>query len=601
MIVGPTTHGEKIEKSLASGRLFGRRELFLLVVVPAVFLCIGRFQFFPPPGWVDPGIYLGYFLNFPQALKNFGPVYFSTRLPWTLVGFLAHRIFAPDVAQYVLDFGFYYLALGAIYLIVAPRYGRAAGVVAAWWLAFNPLWIAAVMRGYVDGPAMSYLFGALACLINSGRLFGRRVDLCLFGAFVALSVLTQLVLGLFIVCAIGAYILAERPQWRDFCGIVVWGGVGIVAATVSLSLFGAVLGAPYFFFAASLPQVKQAFSGFGINYRLPLAEWLPTAYRLLPAFAFAITGAVFAYWHRARRPAMVIGASVFLWASIAGLAANDFSLNNISLQVSHYASYLLLGQALTFAALAGELVCEGAEASGRHLTLLLAMIFAASIPVLAVERVWAWEAASRAIFTFWMLPAALFAVAAVAAVRGRGRIALPLLMLATALAASANLDTRRIFQVSDNPDYQPFYQAAIRLNDIVEGAHRDRRLLLWYNAQSFSTGDPRRDAWLVLDLYFDGTDYRLNALDSLAALWLWDRALLNREMPALTAREAKKVITPGGITSVVLLCQRVDDCASGVAALQAYGITTELRVRERIVEGELIDLTVIIVDARSTS
>ena len=79
----------------------------------------------------------------------------------------------------VLGFRFYF-AIGSVYLIILPRYGRVGGVAAAWWLAFNPLWLAAVTRGYVDGPAMAFMLARIACLINRHRLLGLRRDLFLW-------------------------------------------------------------------------------------------------------------------------------------------------------------------------------------------------------------------------------------------------------------------------------------------------------------------------------------------------------------------------------------------------------------------------------------
>src|ERR1700733_4953886 len=110
------------------GIRFGWYEALLLMVVPAVFLGIARFELFPPPGWVDPEMYLGFFLNFPRALARFGPDYFSMRLPWTLMGFAAHRILAPNMANYAMVLSFYYLAIGSAYLIMVPRYGRIGGI-----------------------------------------------------------------------------------------------------------------------------------------------------------------------------------------------------------------------------------------------------------------------------------------------------------------------------------------------------------------------------------------------------------------------------------------------------------------------------------------
>jgi hypothetical protein len=169
------------------------------------------------------------------------------------------------------------------------------------------------------------------------------------------------------------------------------------------------------------------------------------------------------------------------------------------------------------------------------------------------------------------------------------------------VAGTVNLDTRRIFQISGNPDYKPYYRAAIRLNDIVQGAGLDnRRLYFWYDRAAYTTGESRRDAWLIFHHSFAGAKMDLGVLDSLTSLWLWDRTNLNFEMPRLTAGEAHGIAASTPSASLILLCQRESDCATGVEALAAQGIATDTRVRERIVEGGGLDLTVLIVDVRKS-
>ena len=102
-----------------------------MAILPLAFLLLGPFQLFPPPGWVDAGMYLGYFLDFPRKLAEFGPNYHAMRLPFALTGFLAHRILSPDFANYVLVLGFHYLALFSVYFAVRARHSRAAAISAA--------------------------------------------------------------------------------------------------------------------------------------------------------------------------------------------------------------------------------------------------------------------------------------------------------------------------------------------------------------------------------------------------------------------------------------------------------------------------------------
>src|SRR4029434_11176831 len=125
-------------------------EIVALGVLPIPIACVLPIQLYPPPGWVDPGLYLGYFLNLPVLLDRFGADYYGMRLPWVLSGFVMHRLLPPVIAHLVLILSFHLLASVSLYLIVAPRHGRCAGLISSLFLTVNPMWIAAVTRGYVD-------------------------------------------------------------------------------------------------------------------------------------------------------------------------------------------------------------------------------------------------------------------------------------------------------------------------------------------------------------------------------------------------------------------------------------------------------------------
>ena len=454
----PTEAGPHVLPIQVPAIRFGWYEVLLLVVVPVVFLWAGRFELFPPPGWVDPEMYLGYFLNFPRALTRFGPDYFSMRLPWTLTGFVVHRVLAPNMANYAMVLGFHYLALGSAYLIMLPKYGRLGGIAAAWWLAFSPLWLAAVTRGYVDGPAMAYMLAGFACLINRGRLLGRRQDLCLAGGCWALAAFTHPMLVFLTAMGGCAWLLGARPDRSELLETAVWTALGGITTTIGLALAGWALGAPFLFFTVYVGTVKNAVAGSGLNFARPMADWLPGAYRMLPPFAFVAIGGAFLLSRRDRRPwsGMVLPATGLLLATIVWLAVWNLLTNGVTFQVPHYASYLLPAQALVFGALAGEVLNEAETDRRTRLVALAALLVAALLPVLAAERLWQWEAAWRAGLAFWFVPGGVFALAAAMIAGPYRRAALPLLLLATVVAGTVNLDTRRIFQISGNPDYKPY-------------------------------------------------------------------------------------------------------------------------------------------------
>ena len=206
----------------------------------------------------------------------------------------------------------------------------------------------------------------------------------------------------------------------------------------------------------------SALAGSGTNFIRPAADWLPvpTGYCHLSAFV-AVGGT--SLLRRDRQPCcgMVLPVTGLALASIVWLAIWNMVTGGVTFQVSHYASYLLPAQALVFVAIVGE-VLHAATTERTRFTVLATLLASALLPVLSVERLWQWEAAWRNGLVFWLVPISLFASAAIG-LAGQYRLAA---LLATVLAGTADLDTRQIFQGADNPDYKPYYRAAIRLNEI---------------------------------------------------------------------------------------------------------------------------------------
>jgi hypothetical protein len=578
-------------------------EGFILIMLPLAVLLLGPFQLFPPPGWVDAGMYLGYFLDYPRKLVEFGPNYHAIRLPFTLTGYLAHRILSPDFANYFLVFGFHYLALFSAYFAVRARHNSAVAISAVLFLTVNPLWIATVTQGYVDGPGMAFLFACLACLANRGGAIPVRTGAVLAGAAAGLAANCNVFAGLVTVFTALSWLIAEKTSWRDLGWTALYCLVGATLVTLGLGLASRLLGGPFFFFLVNVNFGRAALKGFGRYYRVPLGEWVPFAYRLALPVAFLALGLIFLRGRRelkAKAHLLAVGCGSLI-LTVVWFLTLDVAIGGATLQFGHYTSYFVPGQCLVFTGLVALLLPRD-DVDGslpRWPTIGAGLLVAGLVPLLVAPWLWAVEGASRPIYLFWFVLALLFAVAARLMRRRAVGLGLAILMFATVLAGTVNADTRRIFRVGPNPDHKPFYELLVQLNWVVDSVRApDRPLFIWYCRECLAT--VQRNNWLVVELRFLGRTIRTNMLDSMASLWLWDTTWLNYEMPSLSAEDLRRLTAAPQGSTLVMLCSQEDVCADAKTALQRAGITTHERAHVPLSARGLVDLDILILDVSRT-
>jgi hypothetical protein len=578
-------------------------EAFVLGLLPVLVWIAFPIQLFPPPGWIDPSLYLGYFFNFPLLLQRFGADYHGMRLPWVLTGFAAHWVFStrPTLAQLSLLFGFHGLAATSLYLIVAPRYGRSAGLLSTLFLTLNPAWIAAVTRGYVDGPAIAFQFATVAIIMNVEQFHTAWVPGLLAGVFGSLAFHTHPVVGVFTGAAYVASLASQRTRWRAIVQLTLWVLAGFVASTVALGLVSRHFGGPFLFPLVSFGFGKRALGGFGLAYRWPVGVWLPSAYMLFPPLALLLCGLGALAWPPGTsRPTTVleVGCAV-LGFSVLALVIWDVAIGGSYLQSSFAVTFLLFGQALVFAGLlAMVLERSGHQWRGVNLTISASLFGVGLLPLATVRTLWSAEQALRGLFVVWLVLAAI-AVCAAAALRTRRALATPVLLLfATSVSGVLNVDTRRIFRVDGNRNYRAFYRAAHRVNAFIRGnLETDRPLLLWYNRDDFTTGDAGLDEWMRYRMRFQGQPLVLSVYDSFASLWLWYRAALNFAMPAIGAEDVARLnaLLPA---TLVMFCPELARCNGGLKELERNGYSVHFRAMTRIAEPTYIDVTLVAVDAK---
>src|SRR5215831_5031319 len=93
-----------------------------------LFLLAGPYSNYGAAGLLDPWFYTGYFTNFSYLVRQFGPTYFVSRLPWILPGVAAFRVAPPEAASVLLNLAIVTVSAVSLYWAVRWHYGRPAGI-----------------------------------------------------------------------------------------------------------------------------------------------------------------------------------------------------------------------------------------------------------------------------------------------------------------------------------------------------------------------------------------------------------------------------------------------------------------------------------------
>jgi hypothetical protein len=310
-----------------------------LLALPGLLLLVN-------PSWLasalflDPYIYLGYFLDLPAHLRAFPDHYISTRLPALLSGWVAHRQLPPLAANAVLHLGLYYLGVFSLYRALAPVAGRRAALLASIVLGGSPFFLGAVGWDYADGHAIAYTLLALA-LLQAAALAARPAPrLVAAGAALAALVFCNVFYALFAGLAVLFFLGANARGLRHrLLAALAWLAVGSLVLTGLLMLVNwGLCGRPPFFLANTKATVTLV--GHAAFRHRPLSWLLDAAWLAFP-LSVALGGGL---WLCLRRGATLP------WALLALGVAGLLCLERVHLGVVRYWYYVNL--LLPFAGLA---------------------------------------------------------------------------------------------------------------------------------------------------------------------------------------------------------------------------------------------------------
>jgi Dolichyl-phosphate-mannose-protein mannosyltransferase len=165
---------------------------------------------------IDPSFYKGLMQHGPTLLDWFGSAdyfYFWTRVGFTLPGRASFLGFGPVGGFFVFRYVLALILVAPTYLLVRRLHSRTMALLTAPVLLASPVVLTALGTDYVDGAALCYFGGAIACLVmptTSRR--ARLLSLVASGVLLSFAVYTHLNTILVIPCLLAAYAVVS---WRE--------------------------------------------------------------------------------------------------------------------------------------------------------------------------------------------------------------------------------------------------------------------------------------------------------------------------------------------------------------------------------------------------
>lgn len=576
--------------------------IVLLVSLPLFAQFSGAYELFPRPGWVDPMIYAGYFLDPATQIRNLGAYYFSQRIPSIFLGSLFYEIFTPAYAHITLSVLFQLIALISVYSIARRIFGPFAAVLSGWWLGANPLWIASISNGYIDGPAIALSISAIAVLLLANNEYWRYRETLLnltagflCACVLALHPIPALLTGVAFLVAVMTMKSTKALLFYRILAI----SIGGLLALLLMAIYSKSIGGPFIFLFHDAHPIRNAFAGNAIPFSRPLEEWLPNTFRIASLFITFVLLGVTVYvesWGKGKtRQMALLGATTSIAFFVVSVIW-DVAVGGMITQTWFYSSYALIGQSLIMVFIVGSLLSDRGRGKRFCIFLLSAIFFS----VIFVVYFNSFIVEFFSIFSSRVAWAIIFAVSAVVLllILGKSRgLAVVSMMILTVIIGVVNFDTRFMFAQRGTVPFRTFFELAIDIRNVVDKSGLNgRRVALWVDRRDLVSSDVPSNEHATYRFFVGGGTIPLNTFDSLAGLWLWDKGTLSFDMPNVSAANEQWLKQPKMPTSLIMVCTVSAICERGHAKLDALNIPSSVRSRLSVWKAGLNPVTVLIVD-----
>jgi hypothetical protein len=256
--------------------------------VPLMLLCVLSEDFFyDNPGYLDPNIYVGYFLHYSDHLPHFESNYKISRLPWVLPGFAVYRLFGPDTGSLILPLAMMTLALASLYLLLRDTLDAGLALLGVILLGTCSWFHGSGGWNYHIGAATTYYLMTVLCLSRAGVRSASLRWYFLAGVALGLAIHTYVFMAAYLPGLVAYALLASTPAKRKLRAVmlaVLFVVAGAVAITAGLGAINKSTGGDFLFF---LPVVEFIMMlSRGNDWYTPGYAWLLNAdWLVLPAVA----------------------------------------------------------------------------------------------------------------------------------------------------------------------------------------------------------------------------------------------------------------------------------------------------------------------------
>jgi len=257
-----------------------------LFAFPLFLLAINNSWVFPPTSWIDAWIYSGYHLHIGRLLQDTPSAYYGSRVPWTVLGWVIHRVASPEMSLYALALLLVYASTFSLFYVIYTLFSNgAAAFIAACLLSTNSFFLFAAGWNYVDGPLIACIFLSLAALVEAARGRYWRTAAVLWGAVTAAMLAIYLINAILLPIEILIFAALDRLAFRRLSpSIALRSVLGFAGALVAMGFANRMVGGSINFLAPTL-AVLGAITPSATKdvYYEPWNEWLPSAsWMILP-------------------------------------------------------------------------------------------------------------------------------------------------------------------------------------------------------------------------------------------------------------------------------------------------------------------------------
>jgi hypothetical protein len=451
-----------------------------------VVLLWGPFTNYSPAGFIDPWVYTGYFTNFSSLVRQFGLLYYPSRLPYVLFGVVVYAIFSPVVANFLINLCLLAGGALALYCIVARHEGRLIAAITTLAFCFNPYVMSTICWDYPDGPAITLLLLGLWLVLAPPSRFRGRLGRVVIGSLWAMAGFTNLIAGLVIVPGLVLIAYLRHFKIRGIARDGFFVATGVVITTAFFAILSKRIFGSYLFYEPQFQMFHYVNStpGYLENMWGTGFHWLNTAYRLDFTYGLTVVGTFVFIRHFAK-----LKLDRFYTATLLFLALSDivfffveFKMKDVVLRVPYTSSYLVAPAFVFFGAVLGALQKLKEPISNAVVKIDLALVLAAAIvPVYLfspfhVPAMLRWQHDWPAVTV--LVLAALLA----ASLWGRARFigsAIATVCLASLVSFPTTVDPGLGYVFTDQ---RPAFEAAMQAQNVLtSGITKGSTLRFWFD------------------------------------------------------------------------------------------------------------------------